>query len=65
MFVFGIFLSPLNVHVIVIALPYWYADCMDPAFSPHFFCYIKAIIDLVFGHCPSILTDELCGKSFL
>ena len=36
MFVFGIFLSPLNMHVIIIALPCWYADCMDPASSTIF-----------------------------
>ena len=32
-FVFGIFFITFNVHVIVIALPVWYADCMDTAFS--------------------------------
>ena len=40
MFVFGIFLSPENVHVMVIALTCWYAYCMDPAFSA-IFCYIS------------------------
>ena len=40
MFVFCIFLSPENVHVMVIALTCWYAYCMDPAF-PAIFCYIS------------------------
>ena len=36
-FVFGIFFISFNVHVMVIALPCWHADCMDTAFSSIFF----------------------------
>ena len=36
-FVFGIFFITFNVHVIAIALPCWYVDCMDAAFPAIFF----------------------------
>ena len=48
------------MHVIVIALPCWYVDCIDPVFSA-IFCH-KILISFGFSHCTSILTMMNCAE---